>query len=186
MRQLEVDSRKHKYYSEMIDIYREAFPPAECFPEEDLAALVREGRGSALVYEDTIDGEDRFVGSIYIVKDDVNVMALFLAISKSVRGHGYGSRILGHLAEEYPEHKISLQIETTREPVRDIENRKRRAAFYKKNGFDYAPIVTSEPGGIFDFMVYGGMVDIEEMREFMTAVIGGDLLKKWKVDLQSL
>lgn len=183
MRQLIVDSKDHKYYREIMDIYREAFPPEECFPAEDLAELVRMGKGTALAYEDRIDGEDRFVGAIYIVSDDVNVMALYFAIPEDLRGCGYGSRILRQLADEYPDHKISLQIETTREPSDDIEMRKRREGFYRRNGYVYAPLATSEPGGIFDFMVHGGMVDMDEMQEFMADAIGREFLRKWHVRL---
>lgn len=183
MRQLVVDSRDHKYYRDVIDIYKEAFPAAECFPVDDLAALVKEGKGTALAYEDRIDGEDRFVGAIYIVSDDENVMALFFAVSADVRGGGYGSRILAQLAAEYPDHKISLQIENTREPSDDMDNRVRREGFYLKNGYVYAPLATSEPGGVFDFMVHGGMVDMDEMQEFMARVIGRGLLRKWHVRL---
>ena len=134
-----------------------------------------------LKYADPDSGQV-MTGAVIGVKNEKYILLLFLAVNDSIRGMGIGSAILGSLSSMYPEHVISLQIETLRFPAENMDQRVRRERFYLKNGYHHAPMTSDEPGGLFDYMFTNGDMTFQEMDSFTREVMG-EYLEKWGVNL---
>ena len=63
------------------------------------------------------------------------IFMMFLAVDESLRTKGYGSAILKEIKNRYPDKKIRVSIEPCDDSAPDIAVRKRRKAFYRKNGY---------------------------------------------------
>ena len=104
----------------------------DSFPEWERRRISSHGRATE---------EDDF--NTYIALDDGNLMGLIfywknndfiyvehLAITSSMRGKSFGSRIIEELIDEYPGYSILLEIDP---PTDEISER--RLAFYQRLGF---------------------------------------------------
>jgi GNAT superfamily N-acetyltransferase len=181
-------------YDKLIYLYDTAFPGEEVFPKEDLIDIAREGSGELIAFftknesgtgsADNSPGQEELAGGAYVVSDDNIVYGLFLAIIPELRNKGIGSGIINGFAEMYPGRILTLLIESPdEEGAPNAAERIRREGFYKRNGCDYAPFMTKEPGGEFYLMSKDGEVTFEQMREFFLREIGRDYLDKWKVEM---
>lgn len=134
-------------YSQVIDLYEEAFPPEERFPVDELNEMAALPAIDFTAYfdEDAADegGEASggassgrtLCGFTYSVISDPYLYLLFLAVSASERGRGYGSQILSQVKARYPGLAIVLDIEPLDPEAPNSEQRVRRLAFYERNGF---------------------------------------------------
>lgn len=123
-----IDYYRCKYKSKVKEIYINSFPKNERFPFWILKNCSKKGN----VLFNAILDNDKIIGMEYIIKYDKDTAYLmYLAINENKRGKGYGSKLLGELAEKYK--TIILSIER---PNKDFEESKeKRKKFYLKNGF---------------------------------------------------
>lgn len=112
-------------------INREAFPPSEYMPFDEVFDLAEQTNTDVLGLCD--DGTP--VGFIVFLKNESCGYIFFLAIDKAHRSKGYGSRALKLLANEYPKLQIILDFEELDPNAENYEQRVRRKAFYLNNGF---------------------------------------------------
>ena len=147
-----------KTFDQVKQLYSTAFPKQEQAP---LNFLINETKRETIRFDAYYDG-DMFVGLTYTLTYDDMTYLWYLAASAEVRGQGYGSQILQHLRETYPNNRIILNLDVQDESARDSEIRKKRKEFYIKNGYttaDYACIFNKNH---LDVMTVGGNVTSSE------------------------
>lgn len=112
-------------------LYQTAFPEGEQIPWEDLLRLVDEMPLDFTAYYD--GGE--FIGFIIVYPRKSFNWYWYFAVREELRGKGYGQQMLTHLIERYKGQTSVLDMESPEQECDNIEQRKRRHAFYLRNGF---------------------------------------------------
>ena len=110
-------------------LYETAFPEDEQIPWKDLMRLVEE---MPLDFTAYYDGEN-FIGfTIVYPRKSIN---WYFAVQEELRGKGYGQQILTQLIEKYKGQTCVLDMESPTQVCENTSQRKRRHAFYLRNGF---------------------------------------------------
>ena len=91
---------------------------------------------------------------------------IYLAVDDSLRGKGYGTKMLKNIAEMYAEYRIVADLERPDEDSYNYEHRLRRRAFYVRNGYEKTEISYEWQGENYDIYAYNGMVSKKEFRDF--------------------
>ena len=112
-------------------LYETAFPKGEQIPWEDLMRLVGE---MPLDFTACYDGEEFIVFTIIYPRKTFNWYWYF-AVREELRGKSYGQQILTQLTEHYKGQTCVLDMESPTQVCDDIEQRRKRHAFYLRNGF---------------------------------------------------
>lgn len=116
---------------QLRQLYETAFPQEEQIPWTDLMRLIGEMHLDFTAYYDG----DIFVGfTITYPRPSFNWYWYF-AVRKELRGKGYGQQILTMLKERYRGQTSIFDMESPRQECDNIIQRKRRHAFYLRNGF---------------------------------------------------
>ncbi len=156
------------YKKEIKELFTKAFPREERPPLPFLFRRVKKGKGDFCA---VLDG-DRFVGLTLVAEAEGVAALMFFAISDSVRGQGYGSRVLQALQAQYAGKKLFLTIEPLDEKAPNYRQRVRRKAFYKRNGFESMGYTVREAGVTYELLSYGGDVTKEEYRAVTEKLFG--------------
>ena len=113
-------------------LYQTAFPEDEQIPWEDLLRLIDVMHLDFTAY---YDGED-FIGFTIVYPRKAFNWYWYFAVREELRGKGYGQKILTQLIEHYKGQSCVLDMESPyQQPCPNPEQRKRRHAFYLRNGF---------------------------------------------------
>ena len=112
-------------------LYETAFPEDEQIPWEDLMRLVDEMPMTFTAYFN----DDAFIGFTILYPRKSFHWLWYFAVREDLRGRGYGQQILTHLLERYKGKNIVLDMESPTQVCENIDQRKRRHAFYLRNGF---------------------------------------------------
>ena len=112
-------------------LYESAFPKDEQIPWSDLLRLIDE---MSLDFTAYYDGEELIGFTIVYPREQFNWFWYF-AVREELRGKGYGQQILTQLIENYKGQTCVLDMESPTQVCENIEQRKRRHAFYLRNGF---------------------------------------------------
>ena len=113
------------------EVYETAFPVGEQIPWDDLMRLVGE---MPLDFTAYYDG-DTFIGFTIVYPRKSFNWYWYFAVRDELRGKGYGQRILTQLIEHYKGQTCILDMESPTQVCENSEQRKRRHAFYLRNGF---------------------------------------------------
>ena len=117
---------------ELRRLYESAFPREERIPWDDLLRLVRE---MPLEFAEYRDGEELLGLTIVYPRPRLSWFWYF-AVPEQRRGRGIGQRILAALLARYEGRSAVLDMEDPAQPgAPNPEQRRRRAAFYRRNGF---------------------------------------------------
>ena len=118
--------------SDLRALYESAFPDEERIPWDDLLRLVRE---MPLEFAEYRDGEGLMGLTIVYPRPRLSWFWYF-AVPEEKRGRGIGQRILAALLARYEGRSAVLDMEDPAQPgAPNPEQRRRRAAFYRRNGF---------------------------------------------------
>ena len=104
---MEFTSVKKQQWSEIKEIYMEAFPKRERKPYFALRHSVKTKKAVVMA---ATEGE-QVLGFIVLIPYKDMVMADYLAVSSKVRSRGTGSRILEQICGQFPHKKNVLLIE---------------------------------------------------------------------------
>ncbi len=118
-------------WDEIRTLYQAAFPPEERIPYGDLIRLADEMPLDVTAYHE--DGE--FVGFTVVRPRGAFVWFWYFAVREELRGRGIGQEILASLIARYEGRTCILDMESPRQPCANSEQRRRRRAFYLRNGF---------------------------------------------------
>jgi YjeF N-terminal domain protein len=103
----------------------------------------------------SIYDDDTWLGFIHTLVGEKLSYIFYFAIDGSLRQSGYGSKIIREYKKMHP--KLSLAIEPIEEDSDNIKQRKKRLAFYEKNGFETLDTRVVEMGVEFELMGAKGM-----------------------------
>lgn len=112
-------------------LYETAFPEGEQIPWEDLMRLVGE---MPLDFTAYYDGKE-FIGFTIVYPRKSFNWYWYFAVRKELRGKGYGQQILTQLIEHYKGQTCVLDVESPTQVCDNMEQRRKRHAFYLRNGF---------------------------------------------------
>ena len=137
-------------------LYETAFPEDEQIPWDDLIRLVGEMPLDFTAYYDgevmeqqehnqaclnfaesrqnSTESQD-FIGFTIVYPRKSFNWLWYFAVSKELRGKGYGQQILTKLIERYEDQPFVLDMESTTQVCDNLEQRKQRRTFYLRNGF---------------------------------------------------
>lgn len=125
-------TRNHSLGPDLRCLYESAFPEDECIPWDDLMRLVEQ---MPLEFTAYLDG-GRLCGFTVVYPRPSFNWFWYFAVPDELRGHGIGQRILSQLTSKYEGQNCVLDMESPRQfPCPNLEQRKRRHAFYLRNGF---------------------------------------------------
>lgn len=112
-------------------LYESAFPKEEQIPYDDLLRLMSTMGLDFTAYYD----EGEFVGFTIVYPRDTFNWFWYFAVREELRGKGYGQQILSLLIEKYKGCSNILDMESPDQECDNAEQRRRRSAFYMRNGF---------------------------------------------------
>lgn len=159
---------------EVRRLYETAFPKEEQIPWADLMRLMKTMSLDFTVYYE----DENLVGLTIVYPRKQFNWFWYFAVPEELRGQGIGQRILTQLIEEYKGKSNILDMESPEQVCENSEQRKRRHAFYLRNGFrdtgvgksfkgiDYTIMMNGE--GTFTQRDYDLIID--ELRSFWDAM----------------
>ncbi|WP_296241168.1 GNAT family N-acetyltransferase [uncultured Faecalicoccus sp.] len=137
---------------QILDLYLDAFPPKERVPYADLLRWP----GSHLVGVYADPEHTKLAGMIDCLDYKGICQVRYLAIDPAFRSHGLGSQILAWIKEEKKESIIAIDVESDQVECDNLDQRKRRKAFYYRNGFVDSPDSYRWNGDVFEILVANG------------------------------
>lgn len=140
-----------KNLEDIKQLYMDAFPFEERIPFY-IMVLVGNDRGVEFL---SIYDDDTWLGFIHTLVGEKLSYIFYFAIDGGLRQSGYGSEIIREYKKMHP--KLSLAIEPIEEDSDNIKQRKKRLAFYEKNGFETLDTRVVEMGVEFELMGARGM-----------------------------
>ena len=140
-----------KNLEDIKQLYMDAFPFDERIP---FYIMVSVGNDRGVEFLSIYD-DDTWLGFIHTLVGDKLSYIFYFAIDGSLRQSGYGSKIIREYKKMHP--KLSLAIEPIEEDSDNIKQRKKRLAFYEKNGFETLDTRVVEMGVEFELMGARGM-----------------------------
>lgn len=135
-------------FSEIALLQRESFPPEENYPMEQLLELAE----SEHIEYQSFWENDVLCGILFYNVGFSMIYLFYLAVNPVLRSKGYGSEMLQWLKRNYPNKMIVANIEPVGISAKNAEQRRRRLAFYEKNGFQWLPYRVSDDSGIYDII----------------------------------
>ena len=140
-----------KNLEDIKQLYMDAFPFDERIP---FYIMVSVGNDRGVEFLSIYD-DDTWLGFIHTLVGEKLSYIFYFAIDGSLRQSGYGSKIIREYKKMHP--KLSLAIEPIEEGSDNIRQRKKRLAFYEKNGFETLDTKVVEMGVEFELMGAKGM-----------------------------
>lgn len=134
------------------DLYEEAFPPQERIGFEDLLRLAEQMPLTVSMYYES----GKFIGfTVFHERSDFNWFWYF-AVSKELRGNGYGQRILTEMLRRYNAVPMIIDAESPfQEDCDNVEQRMRRYRFYLRNGFVDTKVGRTFEGITYSILLHG-------------------------------
>ena len=157
-----------------------------------VSAFPENERPSADYYFASFDGDNKklfgfydndiFVGFASVVLYEDICYIFFLAVDENKRQKGYGSKILDSIKKMYEKYVILLCYEEVDKKYKDYEKRRKREAFYLKNGFINNNLKTNEFGVVFQTVYYGShQVSFEQYQQIFATGFGEWCIKHLKI-----
>ena len=138
-----------KYKWQLYDLYDKAFPEQEKKPLQVMENLVADGKMEMLAMVD----EDEFVG-----------LAINLIDAEQ-------DRALEALLKKFKNHKYIFEIETQDEKAENAEERKKRKAFYLRNGLQETGLFVNVYDTDFEILTPDGELTFWEYVDFLREVM---------------
>lgn len=152
-------NRKKSLVNRVKSLYYTSFPKEEIVPWW-IARLYSHRKDMDMLA--WLDG-DTFCGFTASVKVDGMYFVYFLAVAPELHSRGYGSAILQALQRMYS--CVCLNIEPLDEDAPNYSQRRRRFAFYQKNGFYDTGYYVWEVGGKFRVLSTEPVLDVPQYKQ---------------------
>lgn len=148
----EVQVTKNNADESIRRLYETAFPEGEQIPWDDLMRLIEAMPLDFTAYYD--DGE--FIGFTIVYPRPSFNWNWYFAVREELRGEGLGQQILTRVIKKYEGHSSVLDMESPyQEPCPNPEQRKRRHAFYLRNGYRDTNVFRTYNGVTMTIMMMG-------------------------------
>lgn len=152
-------------------LYKTAFPSQERKPFSLLLEKKREGRVEIFSAE---DDDGKLAGEAIIFRYGDLVLLAYFAIAESFRGKGIGTDLLEQLLIRYKGCRFVLEIESTKIPAADRQQRQRRKDFYVRSGLDAMSFSVLYYGVELEILTYECDVTFQEYYEVYERIFGPD------------
>lgn len=146
-----------KYKWQLYDLYNKAFPEQEKKPLQVMENLVADGKMEMLAMVD----EDEFVGLAINLIDAEQDRALL----------DYYAIVPEALLKKFKNHKYIFEIETQDEKAENAEERKKRKAFYLRNGLQETGLFVNVYDTDFEILTPDGELTFWEYVDFLREVM---------------
>ena len=154
------------------ELYEAAFPEEEQIPWDDLMVLVEKMPLDFIAYYD--DGA--LMGFTIVYPRKSFNWFWYFAVPQQLRGNGVGQKILSRLIEKYKNYTNILDMESPEQECDNLEQRRRRHAFYLRNGFRDTGVGRSFGGIDYTIMMMGD--GTFTMQDYDTII--AELHARWK------
>ena len=164
-------------HSDVKKIYFESFPKSERMPFPLMVAMSKLWNTDFLGFYE----EDTLCGFIYLAHNRKIVFVMFFAVDAALRSKGFGSAILQEIQKKYPTKKIIISIEPCDETAPDIEIRKKRKAFYLRNGYKETGYMIKLAGVVQEIIIANGEFNKSQFKRFFVLYSNGTMWPRiWK------
>ena len=164
-------------HSDVKRIYFESFPKSERMPFPLMVAMSQLWNTDFLGFYE----EDALCGFIYLAHNRKIVFVMFFAVDAALRSKGFGSAILQEIQKKYPTKKIIISIEPCDETAPDIEIRKKRKAFYLRNGYKETGYMIKLAGVVQEIIIANGEFNKSQFKRFFVLYSNGTMWPRiWK------
>ena len=164
-------------HSDVKRIYFESFPKSERMPFPLMVAMSKLWNTDFLGFYE----EDTLCGFIYLAHNRKIVFVMFFAVDAALRSKGFGSAILQEIQKKYPTKKIIISIEPCDETAPDIEIRKKRKAFYLRNGYKETGYMIKLAGVVQEIIIANGEFNKSQFKRFFVLYSNGTMWQRiWK------
>lgn len=161
-------------YDTIKDLYHTSiqndFPEAEIKPWDAIDSFYKRGNYAGFgLYEDKSLCAYAF---LYAVDENETPMIDYFAVTGAIRGKGYGSVMIGMLAEKFAAQGIIIEVENPKyaENEERLTEMTRRIAFYERNGFRMTPVETNVFSVEYCVMVVPKGIDDSAARDRIEAI----------------
>lgn len=169
------------YKAQLYELYDNAFPEQEKKSLHVMEQLVNDGKMEMLAMVD----EDEFVGlAINMISGD-RVLLDYYAIAPEKRSCGYGSKGLEVLLAHFENQKYIFEIETQDEKADNAEERRRRKAFYLRNGLKETGLSANVYHTDFEILTPDGELSFQEYVDFLREVLDEEYVQMLRPTLIS-
>lgn len=159
-------TENNRFWNEINRLAKEAFPPEEYLAPIELVKMSMADNFDFLL----LTNEERFVGFMVIQTYKNMAYLFFLAIDFACRSKGYGSYAIEALKQLYPDKKQVVDFEMLDEKADNYEQRKKRRAFYLRNGYKETGLYLSYLGVDYEVFCMEEEFDTEEFKEMMRTI----------------
>ena len=129
-----------------------------------------------MLYEEAFPAEEKKPISLMEHFDFKNIFITalldYFAVSPEKRNGGYGSKSLKLLLERFRSNKYIFEIEMQDEKAENAQDRKRRKAFYLRNGLKETGLFAHVYGTDFELLTPDGSLTYDEYTGFLERILG--------------
>lgn len=161
------------YKAQLYQLYEEAFPEQEKKPLSVMEQLTSDGKMEMLAMVD----EGEFVGLAINMLGKGRGLLDYYAISTDKRNGGYGSKGLEVLLKHFEGQKYIFEIEIQDEKAENAKERKRRKAFYLRNGLKETGLFVNVYDTDFEILTPGGELTYEEYVDFLREILDEEYVR---------
>ena len=155
-------------------LYESAFPENEQIPWKDLVGLISTMKLDFTAYYQ----DENLIGFTIVYPRKQYNWFWYFAVKPDLRGAGLGQQILTMLIEKYKDSSNILDMESPEQICDNLEQRKRRQAFYLRNGFRNTGLYKSYGDIEMTIMINGN--DTFTMKDWDE--VSAELWSFWKWD----
>lgn len=142
-------------------LYYRAFPKNERRPFPELAEN-RLGNTEMVCFYD----DDSFLGMACLLNSPHLSHIIYLAVEDSLRGQGYGARMLDLLHQSKGGKRVMVDIELPNPQAENAPQRIRRKSFYLRAGYEETSIRYRWRQEHYEILSYGGQISEQEYEQF--------------------
>lgn len=174
MELINIQTDGKQYQKEVWELYEEAFPAEEKKPRALMENLASQGKMELLAVVD----DEEFIGFAFNMFSKKTALLDYLAISRNHRSSGYGSLVVKELVQRFLNKKYILEIEMQDETAPNAYDRKRRKAFYLRNGLKETGVFANVYDTDFELLTPDGELTYETYLDVLITILGEHVVKR--------
>ena len=162
-------------YKKARQTLKTAFPKKEQVPFWSLQLLSNTPEVDTLSWHDRLGN---YIGMSYSIHHNNKLLILYLALEKTSRNKGYGTKIIKYLQEKDTIEETVLDIESPLQESENISQRQRRQLFYERQGFHSTNHEIIEP--LCHYLIMGTSLNSEQTIKtyvYLTEILSKGLCK---------
>lgn len=159
------------YKEHVYTLYETAFPKEEQKPLSCMEKWAEEGKAELLAVVENRE----FIGLVMNMFSSSAAVLDYFAIAPEKRSGGYGGKAVRELVKRFQGQKYVFEIEKQDELAENAEDRKRRKAFYLRNGLKETGLFVHAYDTDFEILTPDGEITYNQYEEMLKEMLGKDL-----------